>query len=193
MALDWLESLKKPAAETSETSAQNQTFQREPLQSLARTCETSVTCKNIATFNLDRDAQGKNPDSAQTIAEHVFNDVSDVSDVQALHSQGLRRNVNNLGDVSHVSAALADTENQSAKTWLADKLATGAQLAIELHHEGELLGFSAGQLEAARLACGGRLSVMTGNIFWWPAANAVLKLAPKIVIDVDECDGELPW
>jgi len=53
----------------------------------------------------------------------------------------------------------------AVETWLADKLATSVQPAIELHRAGELMGFSASQLEAARVKIGGRISSMTGNVF----------------------------
>jgi len=178
MALKWLESLKPAEFVTSVTSAENQTLQRKPLLGLAVTCVTSVTCKNIATFNLDRDAQGQKPDLAQTAGDCAFSDVTDATDVTALQGNGLSCNVIGKADVTDVTAALADTENQSAETWLSERLSTGAQLAIDLHRDGELLSYTASQLEEARLAIGGRISSMTGNVFWWPSADAVLKLAP---------------
>jgi len=172
MAFRLLATLKAAELVTSVTSEENQTLQRKPLLGLAVTCVTSVTLENIATFNLDRDTQGRKPDLAQTIGECAFSDITDVTGVTALQGNGLSCNVIGKADVTDVTAALADPENQSAETWLADRLSTGVQIADALHREGALLGFTIAEMEAAPLAIGGFL--------WWPAADATLKLPPKI-------------
>jgi len=180
MAFRLLEKLKAAEAVTSVTNEENHQLQRKALLGLAVTDATHVTDKNIATLVFDKDNQGQKPDLAQTNGDCVFNEVTKVTQVTALQGNGLRCNLPENGEVTAVTAALADSENQAVKVWLADKLATSVQLADVLHREGELMGFSAGQLEAARLAIGGRISSMTGNVFWWPSADAKLKLAAKI-------------